>query len=443
MRVPISPTFLTISILLSSAFVSSSAVSSCKSPRENAVATNKVPSSSPKAPEFVQSAWFAGWHDDDPDHSFNVPDISWDKYTHMTYAFATTTSDVSELSITSQDEQVMPQLVQAAHKHNVSVSISVGGWTGSQYFSTAVATPQNRTQFVNTLANFVEKWGFDGIDFDWEYPNHQGIGCNIISDNDTPNFLALLQELRSTSRTSQLILSAATSLTPFADASGNPSTDVSGFADVLDFIEMMNYDVWGPWSSAVGPNAPLNDTCAAPANQQGSAVSGVRAWTEAGIPPHKIVLGVASYGHSFSVTPQNAIQNGKLVPYPSFSASNQPAGDAWDDQPGTDVCGNFEGAGGNFDFWGLIAGGFLTAEGKPASGIYYRFDDCSQTAYVYNPKTQVQVSFDDMRSAEAKGRYITETRLRGFSTWEAGGDSKDLLLDAILNGIDPAVQFCD
>lgn len=234
---------------------------------------------------------------------------------------------------------------------------------------------------------------------------------------------------------------------------------MTDFAQVLDFIEMMNYDVWGPWSSAVGPNAPLNDTCAAPANQQGSAVSGVRAWTQAGMPPHKIVLGVASYGHSFNVTPQDAIKNNQLVAYPPFNASNQPDGDAWDDQPGTDVCGNFEGPGGesqksrrsfflremsigNFDFWGLITGGFLTPQGKPASGIYYRFDDCSQTAYVYNPKTQVQVSFDDTRASEVKGRYIADTGLRGFSTWEAGGDSKDLLLDAILDGIGSS-QSCN
>lgn len=79
---------------------------------------------------------------------------------------STTTSDVTQLAITSQDEQVIPQIVQAAHAHNVTVSISVGGWTGSRFFSTAVATPQNRTKFINTLANFVEKWDFDGLDFE-------------------------------------------------------------------------------------------------------------------------------------------------------------------------------------------------------------------------------------------------------------------------------------
>ncbi|KAH0828077.1 hypothetical protein J3R83DRAFT_3733 [Lanmaoa asiatica] len=75
----------------------------------------------------------------------------------------------------------------------------------------------------------------------------------------------------------------------------------------------MNYDVWGSWSSAVGPNSPLNDTCASPADQVGSAVSAVKAWTAAGVPVDQIVLGVASYGHSFSVPPYDALAGNNLL----------------------------------------------------------------------------------------------------------------------------------
>jgi chitinase len=130
----------------------------------------------------------------------------------------------------------------------------------------------------------------------------------------------------------------ATSITPFTNAAGSPFASVSAFTNLLDYITIMNYDVWGSWSSSVGPNAPLNDSCAAAQNQQGSAVSAVAAWTKAGVPTDKVVLGVASYGRSFSVTPTDAIQ-GTLVAYPKFSASNQPAGDAWDDAAGIDICG--------------------------------------------------------------------------------------------------------
>lgn len=279
----------------------------------------------------------------------------------------------------------------------------------------------------------------------WEYPNHQGIGCNAISPNDTSNLLAFLQELRQTPVGKKLILSAAVSLTPFAGADGTPSADISGFAKVLDFIEVMDYDVWGSWSTAVGPNAPLNDTCApSPAGQQGSAVSAVKAWTAAGMPASQIVLGVPSYGHSFSVAPSDAFgtnstnttasqdQTPALVAYPAFNASNQPVGDAWDGAPAVDVCGILEGQGGVFDFWGLIAGGFLTADGSVAPGIASRFDTCSQTAYVYNETTQVMVSYDSAKTFAAKGTFIKDNNLRGFAMWEAGGDSDDILLDAIL-----------
>jgi chitinase len=216
----------------------------------------------------------------------------------------------------------------------------------------------------------------------WEYPNEQGIGCNTISANDTQNFLYFLQELRANPVGAKLTLSAATAITPFRDASGNPSTNVSSFAEVLDYIAIMDYDVWGSWSSSVGPNSPLNDTCAAPADQDGSAVSAVKAWTAAGIPVNQIVLGVASYGHSFSVSPSDAFVNGsetELVAYPMFNASNQPLGDAWDDTGSVDGCGVYEGPGGTFNLWGLVDGGFLTTEGNPAPGVYYRYDTCSQT----------------------------------------------------------------
>lgn len=104
----------------------------------------------------------------------------------------------------------------------------------------------------------------------------------------------------------------------------------------------MNYDIFGPWLDTAGPNAPLNDTClpsSVPA--QGSAVSAVAAWTAAGIPANQIVLGVASYGHSFSVSKEDALgSSGKLSQsYPPFDKNNQPDGDAWQDAAGTDVCG--------------------------------------------------------------------------------------------------------
>ncbi|KAI0777381.1 glycoside hydrolase [Trametes elegans] len=366
--------------------------------------------------------------------------VSWSKYTAVTYAFAVTTQDVNSVSLEASDEELLPKFVELAHQNNVKALLTIGGWTGSTYFSSAVATEANRTAFVQTVLGLVSKYNLDGLDFDWEYPNKQGAGCNVIADDDSANFLSFLQALRAEPAAQNLTLSAAAGITPFAGTDGQPLSDVSGFAAVLDYLAIMNYDVWGTWSTGVGPNAPLNDTCADAANQQGSAVSAVKAWTGAGFPANQLVLGVASYGHSFKVDKSAALASGNtLAAYPAFEKGQQPLGDSWDeDAPaGVDQCGNPTAGGpsGIFDYWGLVEGGFLTANGTAADGIDFRFDECSQTPFVYKPETGVMVSYDDAQSFAAKGRFINDAGLRGFAMWEAAGDYQDTLLDAISEAI--------
>jgi chitinase len=147
----------------------------------------------------------------------------------------------------------------------------------------------------------------------------------------------------------------------------------------------MVYDIWGSFSTGgVGPNAPLNDSCAPSQDQQGSAVSALKAWTNAKFPASQIVLGVPAYGHSFTVTPGNALLSGnKLASYPQFS-SVQNQGDSSDVAGGTDACGNYDGLTGIFNFWGLIADGYLTSAGLPAENMYARYDACSETACTFH-----------------------------------------------------------
>ncbi|KAI0790447.1 glycoside hydrolase superfamily [Abortiporus biennis] len=397
---------------------------------------------------FVATTWYAGWNSD----NFPLSNLSWNKYTSVTYAFGLTTPD-GNVSLGNQDLLLLPQFVEMAHQNNVSAMLTIGGWTGSRFFSTSVAE-ENRTTFVNALVNLVQKYNLDGLDFDWEYPDKQGIGCNIVSEKDSANFLSFLQVLRATPELSNLTLSAAVSLTPFAQRSGNntqPMQDVSEFAKVLDYIAIMNYDVFGSWSSVVGANAPLNDTCApTTTDQAGSAVSAVKAWTAANFPANQIVLGVAAYGHSFAV-PQGAafaatsdvnaatppVGTTLLAAFPPFNNASQPFGDKLDrNDTDVDICNVPQtGPSGIFNFWGLIDEGFLNEDGTAADGMGFRFDTCSQTPFVYNATSQVMVAYDDVQSFAAKGQFISEQNLLGFAMWEASGDYNDMLLDSISNAM--------
>ena len=212
----------------------------------------------------------------------------------------------------------------------------------------------------------------------WEFPGTKGIGCNERDPNDTLNFLAFLQELRNTNVGKDLVISAATWTTPWVDATGLPSKDVSAFVDLLDFIVIMNYDVKSNSSVGAGPISPLDDACAPQGAHNGSAKSAVTAWTSAGMPAKKTVLGVPSYGQSFVLLSSRTEQNTTVPVYPSYSNQKR-RGDRWDGDGGVDVCGATVGPGGTYEYWGLIEAGFLNPDGSPRNGINYRFDSCSKT----------------------------------------------------------------
>ncbi|KAJ6616461.1 family 18 glycoside hydrolase, partial [Mycena sp. CBHHK59/15] len=92
----------------------------------------------------------------------------------------------------------------------------------------------------------------------WGYPGRtSGLECNKEDHNDSANFLLFLQELRNTPVGQKLVLTVAMGITTFAGTDSLPMQDVSEFAKVLDWIALMVYEVWGSWSPAVRPNAPL------------------------------------------------------------------------------------------------------------------------------------------------------------------------------------------
>ena len=127
----------------------------------------------------------------------------------------------------------------------------------------------SRQTFVKNIALVYDQFHLDGIDIDWEYPAQRGDPRNYVGANDTANFLEFLWLLRGTlPRTARI--SAAVQTAPFADATGQPMKDVRPFANVLDWLLIMNYDVWGGVSRII-PSFRLSHQC---------GYSFVQPWTE-------------------------------------------------------------------------------------------------------------------------------------------------------------------
>lgn len=136
------------------------------------------------------------------------------------------------------------------------------------------------------------QYSLDGLDIDWEYPGVMGQDGNIVSSSDSANYLLFLQLLRKTLPAGAKI-TAATQVWPFAGTNGNPLRDVSAFAEVFDWITVMNYDVWGS-SNTPGPNAPLSDGCGNSLQPLANAYGALSSWTNAGFPAKKLMLGTAA-----------------------------------------------------------------------------------------------------------------------------------------------------
>lgn len=128
----------------------------------------------------------------------------------------------------------------------------------SRYFSSSVATDKSRNAFAASINKAYIDFELDGIDIDWEYPAQQGEGHNKVSQDDTANFLTFLKLLRTTLPRSARITAAAQTV-PFAGRNGNPSKSLAAFADVFDYVLLMNYDAWGCTSvsifNAISPKA--------------------------------------------------------------------------------------------------------------------------------------------------------------------------------------------
>ncbi|KAF5376626.1 hypothetical protein D9615_007898 [Tricholomella constricta] len=266
----------------------------------------------------IAAAYYPTWSSwSNPPNKLNFA-----KFDIIFFAFATPNAS-STLNWDDGSQDTLRKLVFSARQSGkgTKIVLSVGGWGGSYWFSNAVINATNRTKFNDALVGAVQSFGLDGIDIDWEYPNSEGAG-NPHSPADSANFLSLLKLLRA-SLGPLKIISAAVAHMPWLGANGKPLTNVSEFAKLMTFVNIMNYDVCGA-SSKPGPNAPLGNLCGTSKQPQATAQAALAQWTRAGFPASKLMLGLAFYGYVSKSTAKKL--SGSLMPDPSVSPVAHPRG---------------------------------------------------------------------------------------------------------------------
>ena len=208
----------------------------------------------------VVVAYVTSWSDVMPDPSY---------VTHINYAFAHVNDTFNGVRI--DNEEKLRTIVALKNQNpSLKVALSVGGW-GSGRFSEMAAGEQSRKQFAADCRRVVEEFNLDGIDIDWEYPT-SSLAKISSSPGDTKNFTLLMKDIREAIGQKKLLTLAS------ADS-----------AEYVDFVNIMAYDMGMP---------PHHHAALYRSEFAGGVTSeeAVNAHIKAGVPVHKLVMGMPLYG---------------------------------------------------------------------------------------------------------------------------------------------------
>jgi len=343
--------------------------------------------------------YYAAW----AAYSGYTPDkINASKLTHINYAFANIGSDLKiTLGYPDVDETNIAKL-NALKKINPQLKtlIAVGGWSWSARFSDAALTESSRTAFADSCVAFVVKYGFDGVDIDWEYPVSGGLSTNVRRAEDKYNFTLLMQKLRE-KLDAQGAIDGKDYLLTFAGAAGSwylNNVELSKLKLYVDYANIMTYDIHGTWDTYTDFNAPLYPNKDTSPQDKWSVEASIDAWLNSGFPANQIIMGVPFYGYIYK-----AVSSTNHGLYQTYS-------------------------GGSAISYANIAANYL----NNSSYVRY-FHTESMVPWLFDGSTFI--SYDDAETIALKASYIKTKGLGGAMIWELSQDPNCVLLNALYNGL--------
>ena len=173
--------------------------------------------------------------------------------------------------------------------------ISVGGWTWSDKFSDVALTAESRQKFARSCVDFMRKYGFDGIDIDWEYPVGGGEEGNLNRPEDKQNFTLLLRALQEKIQKKEAADGRDYLLTIAAPAGAEQynNLELDQIHQHVDWINVMTYDYHGSWESQTNLHAPLYSATGDPSPdaQNWNVDATISGYRNKGVPANKLVMG--------------------------------------------------------------------------------------------------------------------------------------------------------
>ncbi|KAL5698858.1 chitinase [Ranunculus cassubicifolius] len=332
----------------------------------------------------IKAAYWPSWS------AYTLPPSAIEPYfTHVFYAFLQIDASNYQLLVTQPDDQWMGNFTATLHEKNMKALLSIGGANAGPYpFINMASAKSNRAAFIMSTINVARKYGFDGLDLDWEYPQTQ---------EDMSNLASLLHEWRTAlekeaSRTGKprLSLSAAVYFASnFVLANPSLQYPIRAISEYMDFVNPMCFNLHGPWNTSFtdGPAILYDPTSNISTN------FGIESWIKSGVPPEKIVVGFPMYGHTWQLKDPNV--NG--IGAPAVSTG-----------PGSGT---------------MVYKDLVDYNVENHATVVY--DEKTVSAYSYAGTSWI--GYDDERSIKGKVEYARKLGLGGYFFWALGMDKNSTL----------------
>jgi chitinase len=363
------------------------------------------------------NVYYSNWSIYSPLHqNQEVSQLPWDRLSTINHAFwnVEPNADKTEFPIKTSDEWsdlrpggAFDQYAEMTELYpDVDVVLSIGGW-GGQWFSLMASTPENRASFIQSCVDTMTQYPFlNGIDVDWEYPgtSRNGEGPGFVGSNkDKETFTLLCKEMREgfdAAGFEDAIITFCASTSVGSYRSGSIALDFAAVAPYVDRINIMTYDMSGPWSGQIIHHSALYPGKYTAGNS--SASEAAEYLISLGVDPGKINLGSPLYSHGWVVKAEDGedalgkpsrqvgfgtMNNGQMYWHELKQLENTPGWETGYDEE---------------------AGAAYLYNNDPASGFYGQF-----------------YSYESERSLQAKLDYINEMGLGGLIVWDTPGDRVD------------------
>nr|QEL09530.1 class V chitinase [Pinus banksiana] len=330
------------------------------------------------------------------DSSLSPSSISTDLFTHIFYAFADLNDQTFQVQLpaTADPAEFTSTLLQKNPSLKTLISIG-GGGSNATAFALMASNTSYRKVFINSTIALARKYGFHGLDLDWEFPQ----------DAAEMEYLGTLFDdwrhdidLEATaSGRPRLLLTAAVYFAQYFFVWGEKRAyPVTSIARNLDWVNVMCYDYHGSWDiSATGAHAALYDP-----TSNISTSFGIGSWLHSGVPPNKVAMGMPLYGRSWILKSLDETEIGA----PAVAAGPK------------QTLSNEKGVMFFSEIRELI-------NQKNATEV---FDKETVSAYSYSSDL-LWVGYDNQESVATKVSFAKEMHLLGYFFWAIGQDNNWML----------------